>query len=241
MSSLRAFFSTLLSLPATIPFRTPRYRGLTASRIAHLRALDLPLQGRDVLDVSASVGDFAEFYASRGCTVSFTEVRPTLLSYLRRRFPDCRIYRWNLEDPQAPRPPVHEVVHCYGLIYHVKDPATTIRLLAENCSSLLTIESRVLFGDEPKLVPTEECWFSPTEAYSGHGNRPTRSWIRNELLKHFPYVYFPVIQPDHPEFPTDWTKKSRQQYTRVIVFASRTPLNNPLLTDGLPQTQRVAV
>ena len=70
---------------------------------------------------------------------------------------------------------------------------------------------------------------------TGRASRPGRDWIRSRLLEHFQYVYVPATQPNHYEYPVDWTMPS--PFLRRLTFmASRRPLDHP---DRHPRGGRV--
>jgi hypothetical protein len=60
------------------------------------------------------------------------------------------------------------------------------------------------------------------------------------LSQYFEFVYMPRTQPNHEEFPLDWTidKPTPELLTRSVFIASREPINNPLL---LPELVRIQV
>ncbi|MCI0471822.1 MAG: class I SAM-dependent methyltransferase, partial [Candidatus Aminicenantes bacterium] len=68
--------------------------------------------------------------------------------------------------------------------------------------------------------------------------RPGRKWIFAQLKKHFDFVYMPITQPDHEQFPTDWTlPEYNLPYARAIFIASRQKQENPLLEEKIPEHQ----
>jgi hypothetical protein len=55
----------------------------------------------------------------------------------------------------------------------------------------------------------------------------------------FQYVYIPVTQPNHPEFPVDWTTGiPDHRLWRAVFIASRDELRNDLLSTSLLDHQR---
>lgn len=138
-----------------------------------------------------------------------------------------------------------EVCHCYGLLYHLKEPERALRFMAANTSSLLLLETCVSFGEDDNSHAVSEPACCPTQAYSGTGCRPTRVWVFNRLKQLFAHVYVPSTQPNHAEFPIDWRTKAAggpgtnhaAELQRAVFVASRAPLNNPLLLSELPTLQ----
>ena len=103
---------------------------------------------------------------------------------------------------------------------------------------MLLLETCVSFGDKDLLNPCTEDLLSPTQAISGKGCRPTRRWVYNQLKLYFEFVYLPITQPNHEEFPIDWaTPGSTQTLARAVFIASRQKLINELLVEEIPIKQ----
>ena len=110
--------------------------------------------------------------------------------------------------------------------------------MADHCGDQLLLSTCVSMGNEDEMHRVNEQKLSPTQAFSGYGCRPTRVWIVNQLKKYFDFVYLPITQPSHPEFITDWKNKDHGgKLQRAVFIASRKPINNPLLVDGIPDVQ----
>ena len=67
------------------------------------------------------------------------------------------------------------------------------------------------------------------------GCRPSRKWVWDKLNELMPYVYCTVTQPEHEEFPLDWSS-TKTKLTRAVFIASRHKIDNPNLVMGLPKT-----
>jgi SAM-dependent methyltransferase len=214
-------------------FHSHHYLRLTMRTLEHLASLALPLQNRSVLEVGAGAGDFSGFFLDRGCRMTITDVRPELLAYLHRRYPGQDIRRLDLEQtaPFAGAP--FEVVFCYGVLYHLQQPAQAIAYLSDCCSDLLLVSSQVVFGDNAEIERADEQQARLSQSYYGRGARFTRRWLWQQLRHHFPHVYLPITQPAHPQFPTDWTLQPvKEELVRAVFVAARQPLTNPLLTEA---------
>jgi len=226
---------------ARCSFRSDHYVRGDLRRLEHLASLGIPVAGKSVLDVGAGIGDHSTYYLDRGCRVVMTDARSVNLDVLSNRFPGHTVGNLNLEDPQ----PLHlgrfDVIHCYGVLYHLADPSKAIAFLAEQCNGLMLVETCVSFGAELALNPVQESRDDFTQSFSGVGCRPTRPWIIAELRKGFPYVYCTVTQPNHEDFPVDWTapQKHKSSYgnIRAVFVASMYPLHNDLLTTSIPEKQ----
>ena len=220
-------------------FHSDNYLRHTARRLEHLSSLGIPVAGKTVLDVSSGIGDHARYYMDRGCRVTMTEVRQENIDVLRRRFPEGDIQMIDLENPRPLAGAPFEVIHCYGLLYHLGKPDVAIDYLSAICSGMLFLETCVSPGTEEEINPVAEDPGNPTWAFSGGACRPTRPWVYNRLKRHFPHVYMPRTQPNHPQFILEWSNQPKDDkvLTRSVFVASRHPLRNSLLEDGVPMTQ----
>lgn len=220
------------------PFHSPPYLRHTARRLEHLASLGISVSDQTVLEVGAGVGDFSHYYLDRGCRVTITDARKSNLKYLRQRFPGENVQFLDLEDPvPLPNSPF-DVVHCYGVLYHLAAPAVALEFLGGQCGRLLFLETRVSPGLDPSTTPFAEDPKTRSLSYSGTGCRPTRSWVFGELKKHFEFVYVPCTQPCLEDFPLDWEKPGLDPGSaRAIFVASRDALENPVLSTELLHRQ----
>lgn len=222
-------------------FASSHYQAHNAARLAHLDSLGLALSGKRVLEVGAGPGDHTGFYLSRGCVMVSTDAREECVRALRSRHPQvmAHIVDMNLPKPRFGEPigGLFDIVHCYGLLYHLDRPDIAIESMANVCRGMLLLETCVSPGTCADLNPVHEDATDSTQALTGGGCRPTRSWVLIELKRWFPYVYVTRTQPNHPEFPLDWTKPMTNGLTRSVFVASRTPLDEKNLSTDLLDTQ----
>ncbi|MHC4915529.1 MAG: class I SAM-dependent methyltransferase [Planctomycetota bacterium] len=219
-------------------FHSHHYLRHNARRLEHLASLRIPVAGASVLEVGAGVGDHSHYYLDRGCRVTITEVREENLACLRRRYPGVAVRRLDMESPVPLEGSPFEIVHCYGLLYHLSDPEGALKFMAENCSRVLFLETRVAFGEGEELRAVAEDRADPTQACSGRGCAPTRAWLLARLRGLFEHVYVPRTQPNHEEFPLDWSSpEQRPGIGRAVFVASRQAIENDLLAADLPDRQ----
>ncbi len=220
-------------------FHSDHYLRHNARRLEHLASLRIPVAGMSVLEVGAGIGDHSHYYIDRGCRVTITEVRAENLSTLRHRYPDCDVRLLDMESPVPLDGSPFDVVHCYGLLYHLSRPKEALAFLGRCTAKMLFLETCVSFGENEAINLTLEKQSSPTQASSGTGCRPTRPWLYRELRALFEYVYLPMTQPCHAEFPLDWTSPEKHQalLQRAVFIASREPLQNELLRPSLLSKQ----
>jgi SAM-dependent methyltransferase len=234
-------------------FHSPWYLRHNARRLEHLASLRLPIDGTSVLEVGAGVGDHTTFYLDRGCTVTALEAREANCALLGLNMQAMQDYDEQLSrltvvvgDAQflaAAVDGTFDVVHCYGLLYHLQDPEPTLAVMASLCKGLLLLETCVSYGEVEALNPVNESANDPTQAFHGMGCRPTRPWVFSRLKRLFPHVYVPKTQPAHAQFPTDWTTPpppsptGRRPLHRAVFIGSRTKLESDMLTDELAMKQ----
>jgi 2-polyprenyl-3-methyl-5-hydroxy-6-metoxy-1,4-benzoquinol methylase len=220
-------------------FHSFRYTHLTARRLEHLATLGLPLRERHVLEVGAGVGDFTDFFLDRGCRVHTTDVKPMFTSILRQRYalhPLATVGELNLDPPPERGPGLFEIVLCYGVLTLVSDPQATLDFLSQACADLLLIDTPVGDGGIDDINPVTVDVSLAGAGVSPHACRPSRAWIRAQLLQRFAHVYVPVSQPNHYDYPVNWVLNSPLG-RRAIFVASRRPLDNPQLVADLPDRQ----
>lgn len=222
-------------------FRSEEYLRHTSSRLEHLASLNLDLTNKKVLEVGAGIGDHTNYYLSRDCEITVTDVRAENIIQLQKRFGNNKkvtIDKLDLEKIEQVRTKLgddtFDVIHCYGLLYHLNNPLEALSyfaeigdiLLLETCVSTEMVEANVV--SEPS--------HSFSQAFSGEGCRPNRSWVWNILNRLYPHVYIPRTQPRHEEFPISWENviESDTKLTRAIYIASKKPIsNNNLVTELL--------
>lgn len=224
-------------------FDLPAYDALNQARMAHLASLGLPLAGRRTLEVGAGIGRLTGFFERLGCEIVCSEARAENVEIHRRRRPERHLVVADIERPGA-----HEglgrfeTVFCYGVLYHLSDPAVAIAEMAGVCDGLLLLETCVNPADNGEVNPVTEPSHVPDQSLVGRGCRPGRDWIFTELRRHFAHVYAPVTQPAHPQFPLEWPAKlaDPRDLARAVFIASRDRLKLSTLTSRLPSRYRSA-
>ena len=191
-----------------------------------------------MLEVAAGIGDHTTFFLDRGCTVVSTEGRAENLAMLRQRYPSLDVRQLDLDSP-VDLGRSFDIVYCYGTLYHLHRPAEALAFMAGCCRRMILLETCVSYGDQRAINLVDEAAVDPTQSVVGRGCRPTRPWVYHELRRLFEHVYTPRTQPNHEEFPLDWTKppESPGALTRSVFIASRQPLENPILSEELLMQQ----
>ncbi len=217
-------------------FHNPYYYPLNNRRTEHLATLELPLHGRRVLEVGAGIGDLSEYFLDRGCAMTITDGRADNLEVIRGRYgsrPNVRIARLDLDDP-ADLPEAHEVVFCYGVLYHLMRPGEALTMLASLARDILLLETVVLRDEDDRMDLVPESVTRCSQSLRGSGARPTRAWCVRVLGELFPHVYAAKAQPWHAEFQRDWSVPGLMATSRAVFVASRRELGSPWLTRELP-------
>jgi hypothetical protein len=220
-------------------FHSHDYMRHNSRRLEHLASLGITVAGATVLEVGAGIGDHSHYYIDRGCKITITEARPENLEYLRLRYPHHDVQFLDLEHPGSISGSSFEIVHCYGILYHLSTPEEALNYLSRLCARMLFLETCVSFGDTSAVNLIREDAAIPTQSYSGTGCRPTRIWLYERLKELFEFVYIPKTQPNHEEFPLDWTNPATQdgRLSRSVFIASRKELDNPQLSPTLLDKQ----
>lgn len=236
--------------PATA-FRNTWYHRHNLRRQEHLASLRLELEGKSVLEVGAGVGDHTTFFLDRKCRVVSLEARAANCDLFSRTMNALRdsgyegAARWSLvegdiESLGQTSDQRFDIVYCYGLLYHLEDPARAIRVMSDRCLDLLLLETCVSVGAGEAINAVGEEIGDPTQSFRGGGCRPTRLWVFNRLKEAFAHVYVPQTQPAHEEFPLDWSiAPPPGRLTRAVFVASRRPIENDCLLDFLPAQQKI--
>lgn len=219
-------------------FLSEGYIRRTRRRQEHLATLGLPLSNRTVLEVGAAVGDHTGFFVDRGCKVVATDGRPENVAVLRERLPDVDARVLDLDQDPDPTIGEFEIVHCYGTLYHLGRPVEALDYMAERCTGLLLIDTRVITGAEDRIEFVDEHRDVVLQAVSGKGCRPTRAWVLQRLRERFPHAYMTRTQPWDREFPIDWDFEWKPgMLTRAVFVASREPLENSRLSEDVVDHQ----
>ena len=206
---------------------------INRARLAAIEAVGLDLTSRRVLDVGSGPGHFVDFYRSRGCDVTAIEGRPEIVSEFRRRHPDVPIYAGNVERFDFSALGRFDIVHCFGLLYHLENPIAALRNLFDACAGVLLLETIVLDAEEPLLALADEPK-TVNQALGGIAIRPSRAFVAMALNRvGFRHVYGLSRPPSHEDFQVDWLNDRRSERDghpiRSIFVASHHALMQPAL------------
>jgi hypothetical protein len=218
-------------------FSAPFYQLHNIARLQHLDSLGLDLSRKRVIEFGAGIGDHTLFYLYRNCEVLATEGRPELVEIMKHRLGIAAI-QLDVEQQigEIARLSRAEIIHCYGLLYHLSNPKEFLQAISSK-GELLLLETCVSPDDWPEGVHLiDEANSNATQAVSGKGCRPTRTWILKTLKQFYNCVYFPKTQPKHQEFPSNWTPDAPRssKLMRCIFIACHGKIANDKLTEKMP-------
>jgi len=213
-------------------FDTEAARVLNAARLAWLGASNLPVHGR-VLDIGAGVGHFTGFYKQHGCVVVAVDGRDDNITELRRRHPDVESHVADAQELDPAAFGQFDVVHCFGLLYHLDSPVAALRRFHAMCRGVLVLETMTCDSSRPVAVLVDESK-AVSQAMQGLGSRPSPAFLTLALNRvGFRYVYGARVPPQHPdfqfEFRDDLSITRNDIPMRCVMVASHTALDLPSL------------
>jgi SAM-dependent methyltransferase len=217
-------------------FDTEAALQINDARLRHLASLDLPLNGRRVLEVGAGVGRLTGFFIDRSCSVVATEARSENVAELRRRLPTVDAREADVEESLEDLGRF-DVVFCYGVLYHLESPLRALRNMAAVCDELLLIETMVC-DSRYAVLRLEDETKSVNQALRGLAHRPSLSYLAISLNRvGFDHVYAASDPPDHPDYRFSWLDNMDTArdgaLLRAVLVASRTPQAGSGLTSLL--------
>ena len=220
-------------------FLDPSYQQINVARLQHLDSLGLDLSRKSVIEFGAGIGDHTLFYLYRNCSVLPTEGRAELVDYIIRRF-GIKAIQFDIETDlnKLNALPHADFIHCYGVLYHINNPAEFLQAVGGVGTTIL-LETCVSADQyAASHNPVFEDQANPTQALSGKGCRPGRRWIFDKLKDTYEYVYMPRTQPDHKQFPKNWSTliDDPAELYRAVFIASHIPLRLPLLSETFVST-----
>lgn len=210
---------------------------INKARMDHLLSLGLDLQAKRVLDVGCGVGHFSSIYTSRGCRVVGVDGRADNIAVMARLYPEVKGHVHDVQADDLTSLGEFDIVHCYGLLYHLDSPIAAIRNMERVCREILVLETIVVDSAEEIMVLVDEPK-TFNQALAGLGCRPSPKFVAMALNRAgFDHVAMPLSRPRHPDFEQEWLNDGAHQRNgvnlRAVFVASRTELGLPSLAPVL--------
>ena len=217
-------------------FSSPPYQQHNVARLQHLESLGLDLSCKSVLEVGAGIGDHTLFYLHRNCRVLPVDGRAECVRMLKERLGvEAHVIDLDREPGKVQELGKFDIVHCYGLLYHLSNPQNFLVHISK-AGRLLLLETCVSIREGASVQEAYEAAGVPSQALHGRACRPSREWVFENLRRNYPFVYATRTQPKHREFPLDWAALPPKPVclTRAVFVASHSPIANAQLLDHLP-------
>jgi SAM-dependent methyltransferase len=215
-------------------FEVDAARRINQARMRAIESIGLDLDRKRVLDVGSGPGHFTPLYTSRGCEVVAVDGRAEIVGECRRLYPLVRSVVGDVESFDLTSLGRFDVVHCFGLLYHLENPMAALRNMFRVCEGVLLLETMVLDASHPLLLIADEPK-TVNQALGGIGSRPSPTFLAMALNRvGFRHVYGLVQPPDHEDFRFEslddgaWQRDGHP--LRSMFVASHAELRQPGLT-----------
>jgi FkbM family methyltransferase len=219
---------------------------INIARINHLDSLPLDLKERSVLELGSGRGDLSDYFLAQGCALTSVEGRADLVSVAAARHEARSHSRWSgfcydMTKTLSPGACRYNVISAYGILNDLPDPIAFLDRVAAMKPELFLLESCVMSeyqSVDPSFVEQDDV-NAGSQVVSEAGCPPSREWLWTALQARFAFVYACRSQPDHPDFPLDWSRgASAETNTRMVFIGAERQLNCSYeLVSLLPQTQ----
>lgn len=139
-------------------------------------------KGKKILELGCGYGDIGYVLMSLGAELVFAEGRAENCDYLRRRFPNNRVYFMNCENewPFAEDERFDMILHM-GLLYHL-DNIWFVFDRCCHCCDHIVLETEVSDSDDEnyilKIDENSQGW---DQSLMGHGSRPSGAYVEKHL------------------------------------------------------------
>jgi hypothetical protein len=200
------------------------------ARLEHLNKLQLPLEKKSVLEVGSGPGLLTYFFTEKRCKTLSLEGRKENTDAFKINNPNSEVIVFDCESSDWSSIKEVDICFCYGLLYHLSMPSEFLRNVSTKVKEFIIIETAISNGvSDNGINIIDESSGDYAQALNGFGCRPTRKFLWDTLKSLYAYVYMPVFQPEHEDFPKFYNGSRTE---RMIVIGSNIPLNNLLLSDS---------
>ena len=136
-------------------------------------------KGKKILELGCGYGNIGKVLISIGAEVIFCEGREEHINILRKRFPNNRIYKMNLENEWFFDAERFDLILHLGVLYHLDNFEYSLKksfLSSDN----IVLETEVSDSDDPKLVlKVYENQQDYDQSLIGKGSRPSPAYLEN--------------------------------------------------------------
>jgi hypothetical protein len=212
-------------------FFAPDILEFNNKRIINIENLLLPISGKTILEPGCGPGLISKYFYNNNCKVFPLEGRKEIVSFVKENNPSSNIITFDLENDNWDNLPTCDISIAYGILYHLSDPLKFIDNLFKKTNEFCVIETVVSLDtaeDNNNVVIENNCI---NQALNKLGCRPTRKHIWNYLISKFTYVYMPLKQTEHSQFPKQF-KISEDYIARCIFIGSKVKLDIPTLSSS---------
>ncbi len=178
---------------------------INIARLQHVKTMKLEFSNKNVLETGCGGnGEFTKFLVWSGSNVTLNDARIDNIKHLISINPGLKISGYNtwdlnnFEDESK-----FDIIFSYGTLYHLHDPSNALEKLSKMCKDFILLETVVNCDKDISIRYVNEV-ASSNQSFTHAGCRPSRSWVLNELKKHFKYVYISKYQPIYEDFKLDW-------------------------------------
>tara|TARA_R110002074_G_scaffold86580_7_gene191146 strand:+ start:1491 stop:2168 length:678 start_codon:yes stop_codon:yes gene_type:complete len=203
---------------------------INKARVEHLDKLGIDLKNKSILETGCGgIGDVTTKLLTYTDNITLNDARIENIEHLMDNI-NRRLY-YNTNDLNEKCEGNYDVIFSVGTLYHLHKPAEAIKYMAQSAREMLILSTCTNGYDNGISFPREE---GQNQSFTGTGCRPGRLWVKNELEKHFKYVYFINYSPRHSDFPQDWSHQPTNGLARFMMIGSHMELDNSNLTTELP-------
>lgn len=144
--------------------------------------------GCRVLEVGAGIGHMGSEFAALGADVASSDARRDNVAEGKTRYPSRVWFALDLDDPNATLAARYDVVICFGVLYHLRDPAAALSRLSKYAREAF-ISTVVVDSSDPHLCyNVKEGPGRDQHLTGGVGSRFSYGWIERELRQHYSRV-----------------------------------------------------
>lgn len=205
-------------------------RAINKARTEHIDRIGLDLKDKSILETGCGgVGDITTKLLEYTNNITLNDAREDNIKNLMSTI--GKQLEYNTSDLNEECPGSFDVIISMGTLYHLDKPSDAIKYMSQATKEMLVISTCSNGCDTGISFPTE---LGQNQSFTGVGCRPGRLWVKDELKKHFEYVYFVKTQPQHIDFVRDWSRQPVHGAARFMIIGSHIELDNPNLTTELP-------